>query len=182
MQLQDDEEAQFIVRFRQYRMAEDHRAAVMAALHSLQQANGSDAARPVRQPWRWVDRHNMAAANPTDFGLLACRPDVVNRLKVGMASQMGVAMRGKTLVSCVVKRTCVSVQQHLASTNKHVALQNPCIGLFDPLSSFAESCHPVHVGVPAAGAGREGRTPGPAADAVAGVAATGRRQLRRGRA
>lgn len=50
----------YIVRFRQYRMAADHLAALQAAL-----AYGSPP-----DSWQWVERHNPAAAFPTDFGLL----------------------------------------------------------------------------------------------------------------
>lgn len=63
-------------------MAEEHRATVAAALHSLQAANASNPARSTQQAWRWIERHNKAAAYPTDFGLLACNPAVVDALKV----------------------------------------------------------------------------------------------------
>ena len=47
-----------IVRFRQYRMAAEHHAALAAALPGA--AAG----------WEWVERRNKAAAYPTDFGLV----------------------------------------------------------------------------------------------------------------
>ena len=55
-------EGEFIVRFREYRMAAEHRAALEAGLG----AGGP----PGALRWQWVERHNSAAAHPTDFGLL----------------------------------------------------------------------------------------------------------------
>ncbi len=55
-------EGEFIVRFREYRMAAEHRAALEASLG----AGGS----PGGLRWQWVERRNSAAAHPTDFGLL----------------------------------------------------------------------------------------------------------------
>ncbi|CAL9092331.1 unnamed protein product [Musa acuminata var. zebrina] len=46
-----------VVRFLEYRMAEDHRAYVAENLGS-------------RNGWRWVERRNPAASFPTDFGVL----------------------------------------------------------------------------------------------------------------
>lgn len=54
----DGEGATYIVRFTSYKMAADHEAALAGALKSPSTA------------WRWVPRHNPAAALPTDFGLL----------------------------------------------------------------------------------------------------------------
>lgn len=82
------DEARYIVRFRQYRMAADHRTTVTAALQSLaaaaprQSTDSCAAAEPDQQPWRWITRHNKAAAHPTDFGLLAVKPSVADALKV----------------------------------------------------------------------------------------------------
>lgn len=68
-------------------MVAEHLATVAAALQSLQEANGSDAAHSSQQAWRWVGRRNKAAAYPTDFGLLACNPAVVDALKVRAESR-----------------------------------------------------------------------------------------------
>ncbi|RWW12451.1 hypothetical protein BHE74_00012803 [Ensete ventricosum] len=46
-----------VVRFLEYRMAEDHRAYLAENLGS-------------RNGWRWVERRNPAASFPTDFGVL----------------------------------------------------------------------------------------------------------------
>ena len=48
----------FIVRFKQYKMAVEHR-------RSLEEGVGGNGLQ-----WRWVDRQNRAALHPTDFGLL----------------------------------------------------------------------------------------------------------------
>jgi hypothetical protein len=77
----DDQEARYLVRFRQYRMAAQHRATVNAALRSLNTANSSGPA-PTHQAWRWIERNNKAAAYPTDFGLLGCGPAVAELLTV----------------------------------------------------------------------------------------------------
>lgn len=86
------DEARYIVRFRQYRMAADHRTTVTAALQSLaaaaptQSTDSCTAAEPDQQPWRWITRHNKAASHPTDFGLLAVKPSVADALKVSAAT------------------------------------------------------------------------------------------------
>ena len=59
-------EGEFIVRFRDYRMAAEHRAVLEAALGSSGGAGTSSSAGA----WQWVERANQAAAFPTDFGLL----------------------------------------------------------------------------------------------------------------
>lgn len=59
------------MRFRQYRMAPDHHAALDAALPGA--AAG----------WEWVERRNKAAAHPTDFGLVRLAAGVEGALKVG---------------------------------------------------------------------------------------------------
>jgi hypothetical protein len=81
-----DDEVQYLVRFRQYRMAEQHLATIAAALRSLKAANGSEDGPGYQQAWRWIERRNKAAAYPTDFGLLACKPAVVELLKVPCCS------------------------------------------------------------------------------------------------
>lgn len=50
--------ATYIVRFKEYRMASEHRRQLQRALA------GS------RLAWRWVPRYNPASAYPTDFGLV----------------------------------------------------------------------------------------------------------------
>lgn len=56
----------YIVRFSDYRPAEEHRAYLE---------------RHVEMPgWRWVERRNPAAAHPTDFGLVAVGAAVRERL------------------------------------------------------------------------------------------------------
>ena len=67
-------EGEFIVRFREYRMAAEHRAALEAGLG----AGGL----PGALSWQWVERHNSAAAHPTDFGLLRINLADVEALKV----------------------------------------------------------------------------------------------------
>ena len=81
-----DGDARYIVRFKRYCMAAEHRATVATALRDLHQsagtaANASDS-NSQRSPWRWIVRENKAAAYPTDFGLLACRPALVEAMKV----------------------------------------------------------------------------------------------------
>ena len=68
-------ESQYIVRFRDYRPAEEHRQALLEHL-SPAAAQLSGAAEINDPQWRWVARHNKAAAFPTDFGLLAVSGDV----------------------------------------------------------------------------------------------------------
>lgn len=63
-------EGEFIVRFREYRMAAEHRAALEAGL------------RPDAAGWQWVERHNQAAQHPTDFGLLRISLADVEAVKV----------------------------------------------------------------------------------------------------
>ena len=48
----------FIVRFKAYRMAAEHKEETADGLRDLQ------------EHWQWVDRDNKAAQYPTDFGLL----------------------------------------------------------------------------------------------------------------
>ncbi|MQL91739.1 hypothetical protein Taro_024342 [Colocasia esculenta] len=48
----------YIVRFREYRKAGEHRVYVEESLGSI-------------KGWRWVERRNPASSFPTDFGLLA---------------------------------------------------------------------------------------------------------------
>lgn len=48
----------YVVRFLEYRRAEDHRSYIEEKIGSL-------------SGWRWVERRNPAASFPTDFGLLA---------------------------------------------------------------------------------------------------------------
>eukprot|EP00897_Mesotaenium_endlicherianum_P007974 jgi/Mesen1/7204/ME000371S06292 len=54
---------QWIVRFSEYKHAAEHRQALVAGL-----------GQPNAATWQWVDRHNPAAAFPTDFGLLTLSP------------------------------------------------------------------------------------------------------------
>lgn len=46
----------YIVRFREYRMAQDHKSVLEAALTTV--------------GWQWIERHNPAMRFPTDFGLI----------------------------------------------------------------------------------------------------------------
>lgn len=63
-----------IVRFQSYRIAEDHKADLTAA---LAQAGGA---------WKWVDRHNAASFYPTDFALLEVADTVLDKIKVSHQS------------------------------------------------------------------------------------------------
>ena len=62
----------FIVRFKEYAMAEDHHTTLQAALPG----DGSGG-------WEWVQRRNPAAVFPTDFALLRLAPAGESVLKVG---------------------------------------------------------------------------------------------------
>ena len=57
---QPTEDGLYIVRFRQYKMAADHKQALQAALEGSALAGS----------WEWLERRNPAAAFPTDFALL----------------------------------------------------------------------------------------------------------------
>lgn len=59
----------FIVRFRRYKMAADHRK-------SLEDGLGGSGLQ-----WQWVDRNNKAALHPTDFGLLRINETEVEQTK-----------------------------------------------------------------------------------------------------
>lgn len=61
---------QFIVRFRDYKMAEQHKQALAAGL-------------PNNRHWKYVDRNNAAARFPTDFALLEIEFSDVEAIKVG---------------------------------------------------------------------------------------------------
>ena len=74
-------EGEYIVRFREYRMAAEHRAALEAALGSAGGAGAGSSAGA----WQWVERANQAAAFPTDFGLLRISFADVEAVKVGPA-------------------------------------------------------------------------------------------------
>jgi membrane-bound transcription factor site-1 protease len=69
--------ARYVVRFREYRPAEDHRGYLEDRLRG--------AASPPAGSWRWVERRNPAAAYPTDFAVLeirdARREDVLAALR-----------------------------------------------------------------------------------------------------
>jgi hypothetical protein len=60
----------FIVRFKGYRMAEEHR-------RLLEQGAVSSAPE-----WRWLERRNEATRFPTDFGLLSIADGAVESIKV----------------------------------------------------------------------------------------------------
>ena len=60
---------QFIVRFRDYRMAVEHKTALLGGL-------GMD------KHWKYVDRNNAAAKFPTDFALLSIELAVADTVKV----------------------------------------------------------------------------------------------------
>jgi membrane-bound transcription factor site-1 protease len=55
--------ARYVVRFREYRPAEDHRGYLEDRLRGAPSAGA----------WRWVERRNPAAAYPTDFAVLEIR-------------------------------------------------------------------------------------------------------------
>lgn len=75
---------QFIVRFRDYKMAREHKQAL---------ANGLGVGH-----WKYVDRENAAAKFPTDFALVEIDLEHVEELKVG-----------KLLLTCVPMRlVCVT--------------------------------------------------------------------------
>ena len=67
--------SRYIVRFRDYRPAEEHREALLQHL-SPAAAPGAGAASTDEPQWRWIARNNKASAFPTDFGLLAISADV----------------------------------------------------------------------------------------------------------
>lgn len=60
---------QFIVRFRDYKMASDHKQALQENL-------------PKRQHWKFIDRNNPAAKFPTDFALVEIDLDEAESVKV----------------------------------------------------------------------------------------------------
>jgi hypothetical protein len=68
-------DSQYIVRFRDYRPAEEHQQALLEHL-SPAAAQLPHAAESNDSQWRWVTRQNKAAAFPTDFGLLAITGNV----------------------------------------------------------------------------------------------------------
>ncbi len=70
-----DADRRYIVRFRDYRPAEEHRRALLQHL-SPAAAQGAGTAPTDEPPWRWIARNNKAAAFPTDFGLLAISADI----------------------------------------------------------------------------------------------------------
>jgi membrane-bound transcription factor site-1 protease len=59
--------SRYVVRFVEYRLAEEHREYLGAGLRGA-----AAAAAPVAS-WRWVERRNPAAAFPTDFAVLEIR-------------------------------------------------------------------------------------------------------------
>ncbi|XP_062233545.1 subtilisin-like protease SBT6.1 [Phragmites australis] len=59
----DPPAARYVVRFVEYRRAEEHRDYLEAGL------------RGAEAPWRWVERRNPAAAFPTDFAVLEIRDE-----------------------------------------------------------------------------------------------------------
>ena len=60
---------QFIVRFRDYKMASDHKQALENHLAKIQH-------------WRFIDRNNPAARFPTDFALVEIDLDEAETVKV----------------------------------------------------------------------------------------------------
>lgn len=78
-----------IVRFKSYEMAGQHRAALTAAL-------GGGAAGG----WEWVERHNPAAAYPTDFGLLRLDEEAEASMKVGRGVTESVANGARQQGAC----------------------------------------------------------------------------------
>lgn len=64
---------QFIVRFRDYKMAADHKQALIDKLGMAAQ-------------WKYVDRNNAAARFPTDFALLEIDLGAVEAIKVCLSS------------------------------------------------------------------------------------------------
>ncbi|TVU12412.1 hypothetical protein EJB05_46056, partial [Eragrostis curvula] len=60
----DPPASRHVVRFVEYRHAEEHREYLEAGLRG---------AAPPAESWRWVERRNPAAAFPTDFGVLEIR-------------------------------------------------------------------------------------------------------------
>ena len=60
----------FIVRFKQYKMASEHR-------RSLEEGMGGFGLQ-----WRWLERNNSATQHPTDFGLLNINDTDIDPAKV----------------------------------------------------------------------------------------------------
>lgn len=88
------EGATYIVRFTSYKMAADHKAALAGALKSPGAA------------WRWVPRHNPAAALPTDFGLLHLPGRGAEAVKVRRSRQQ--AGRRRSRLHCSSLRELAS--------------------------------------------------------------------------
>ena len=109
-------EGEYIVRFREYRMAAEHRAALEAALGSAGGAGAGSSAGA----WQWVERANQAAAFPTDFGLLRISFADVEAVKVGPAWQ-GLPMAVLGLRSCYL-----AALRMLRSRRAHASCALPC--------------------------------------------------------
>jgi len=64
----------YIVRFLQYRLAEEHRAYLESGVRS--------------DGWEWIERKNPAAKYPTDFGLVSIQEVAIERM-VGEIGKLG---------------------------------------------------------------------------------------------
>ena len=62
----------FIVRFKEYKMAAQHKRSLQEGLRGTQQS------------WQWLDRENKAAQHPTDFGLLRIAGAALQTARVSM--------------------------------------------------------------------------------------------------
>lgn len=90
-------EGLYIVRFHEYRMAADHRAALTQAL--------SAAAPSSSGGWEWVERRNPAAAHPTDFALLRLAAPGEAEIKVRSRPVMSGRRQG-LLMPCPCHADC----------------------------------------------------------------------------
>lgn len=85
------------MRFRSYQMAAQHRTALEAALAGV-----------ALDSWEWVERHNKAAAYPTDFGLLRLNANSEGVLKASpgctACGALGCKLHGRVRVR--IRKAC----------------------------------------------------------------------------
>lgn len=77
---------QFIIRFRDYKMASDHKQALQNHLDK-------------KQHWKFVDRNNPAARFPTDFALVEIDLEEADAIKVSRASKVTQMFKSHTVSS-----------------------------------------------------------------------------------
>ena len=77
---------QFIIRFRDYKMASDHKQALQDHLDK-------------KQHWKFVDRNNPAARFPTDFALVEIDLEEADSIKVSRASKVTQMFKSHTVSS-----------------------------------------------------------------------------------